>query len=439
MSAVTAVEVLLLGLTGYFGVSTLATWILALMSRNEVERLKTHTPQKLPPQPEITVLVPACNEESVIVSSVRALLRLDYSNLKIMIINDGSKDGTLHLLSQAFQLRNETFSARTRISPLLPRSMFRSAMDPRLIVLDKQNSGKADSINCALQFVESEFFAISDADTQWSPQGLTHLVAGLDVVRGHVIAVGGVVGLANAQENLLTRLQVSEYQRAFFVGRLCWNSQNAVPLISGAAGLYRTNPAVQVGGIPVGSLTEDLEFTLKLHAFGKTHIPDYRILFIEKTVCFTHAPQTWKVLIEQRARWQRGLLWCMTSSPKFLTTSTPFIWFLEVMSAPMEWLAFFLVLLALASASIPFSSAGMILLVSFLIGVANSVLAMWVSYPLKEHNPRRLLAGGILELFGYRQILSWVRFRSMWTAFRSRPPSWRAHLIQPDAKVRKNR
>lgn len=439
MSAVTVVEGLLMGFTAYFGLSTLATWILAILSRNEVERLKSMPPVAISHTPGITILVPACNEESVIEATVRALLLLNYPNLKVMIINDGSKDGTLRTLLERFQLKTEFLSARTRISPLLPREIFHSQVDPRLYVLDKPNSGKADSINCALQFVESEFFVISDADTEWTADGIQHLVAGITKSSGTVIAVGGVVGLANEKSAFLTRLQASEYQRAFFMGRLCWNSSNAVPLISGAAGLYRTDPAVQVGGLPVGSITEDLEFTINLHAFGKRHIPNYRILFIEKTVCFTHAPQTWKVLIEQRARWQRGLIQCMTRSPKLLTRSTPFVWCLEVLSAPFEWMALFLVLVALAAGVMPLASFGMILVISFMIGMINTILSAWVSYPLREHSALQLIRSGALELFGYRQILSWVRFRSMWTAFRAQPPSWRAHLVHPDAKIRKNR
>jgi cellulose synthase/poly-beta-1,6-N-acetylglucosamine synthase-like glycosyltransferase len=432
---------ILMLITGYFALSTLAMWIQAILSRNEVERLNSLAPaiQKSSHFPEITILVPACNEESVIESSVRALLRLDYPNLKIIVINDGSKDGTLGQLTDVFQLKVTSVSARTRISPLLPRSFFKSSIDPRLMVLEKRNSGKADSINCALQFVESEFFAISDADTEWELSGLRHMVAGISAVQGTVIAVGGVVGVSNSEVCLLTKLQMSEYQRAFFVGRLCWNSVNAVPMISGAAGLYRTDVAVKIGGIPVGTLTEDLEFTLRLHAFGKKHIEDYRMLFVQRTVCYTHAPELWSVLIEQRARWQRGLVQCMTYSPKLLTWSTPWIWMFEVFSAPMEWIAFILVLLGSVLGLVSPSDIGMIVLVSLGIGFVNAALAVWVARPIREYQASRLFFRGVLELFGYRQILSWVRFRSMWTAFKVRHPSWRAPLVDSDAKGRKHR
>jgi len=427
----------------YFLVSLLWYFGMAFISRSQVKRsLGAGASEPNGVLPAVTFLIPACNESAIILRSVRALLGLNYPLLKIIVINDGSSDQTFSILKNEFLLSKIDVNPRVQLTPTYPRDLYQSGTEPRLQVLNKPNSGKSDSLNVGLQFVDTEFFVISDADTVWEGDALRWLVGPVVGADGDkIIAVGGVVGLMNSEGNLMSRLQLVEYVRAFYVGRLCWNDFNAVPLISGAAGLYRTEVALQAGGIPLGSETEDLEMTFRLHEYCGRYRPGYRIYFVPQIVCRTWVPLKWSVLIRQRLRWQRGLVQTIFKFFRFSFSFKNFYFSLfvipytvlfEILSAPFEWLAVVLILIGRHLHLLTTLDVVLIAVLSLLLGWTGSLLGSWVAWvnpaTRKEYHWTTIAGYSIVELCGYRQILSLVRLFAALTAFKRRQISWRSDL-----------
>ncbi|MDH4186615.1 MAG: glycosyltransferase family 2 protein, partial [Nitrospira sp.] len=227
-------------------------------------------------EPQISVLVPCYNEEATITSSVRSLLQLSYSDYEIVVINDGSTDRTLDVLTQEFSLIPfpETYDARLATKPV--RTVYHSLAHPTLRVIDKENGGKADALNTGINLSHFPLFCGIDADSILQRDSL-RLVVQPFLDDPHTIACGGTVRIANGCEvtngfltkiglptNLLALFQVIEYLRAFLFGRLGWSPINAMLIISGAFGLFHKNTVIGAGGYRHDTIGEDMELVVRL-------------------------------------------------------------------------------------------------------------------------------------------------------------------------------
>ena len=218
--------------------------------RHRLASLKLELLKASPFTPPITLLVPAHNEESSIVESVRALLSLDYPALEVIVVNDGSSDSTLEKLELAFQLQTARVLYIPDIATAPLRGIYRSPTEPQLLVLDKEAAGcKADAINAGLNAATSPYICVVDADSILEKESLMRIMAGVFSDPSRVVAVGGIVRILNnctvtngeLKEVRLPKkpievLQVIEYLRAFLVGREAWAGFNMLPIISGAFG-----------------------------------------------------------------------------------------------------------------------------------------------------------------------------------------------------------
>ena len=389
----------------------------------------------------ISIVVPAYNEARNIVDTVRSLLAVNYGQFEVVVVNDGSADGTLDRLLDTFELKR-TDKIYRRTLPTGPvRGIYASLDYPNLIVVDKEWGGKAEALNTGINVSRYPLFCSVDADSiieenallrvvkpfMEHPQemvaagGIVRIVNGCDVREGHVIRIG-------LPRKALPVFQVVEYLRAFLGGRIGWSSLRSLLIISGAFGLYRKSEVVAVGGYDRWSETEDLELVLKLHENLRRRHRRYRIVFVPDPVCWTEVPTTFRVLARQRNRWHRGLLqslWRhkrmlfnpehgvigMLALPYFLAFETlgPFI---EILGYVMIALSWFLGLL-----NVDFFILFMILAIFF--GVFLSVAAVL----LEEISFRRypgweqlalLVVAGVLENFGYRQVLAIFKVKAFW-------------------------
>ncbi len=186
--------------------------------------------------PPITLIVPAHNEERSIVGSVGALLGLEYPSLEVIVVNDGSDDATMEKLGQAYQLQTARilYIADIETAPL--HAIYRSRLDPRLFVLDKEAAGcKADAINAGINAATSPYICVVDADSILEKESLIRIMAGVFADPGRVVAVGGIVRVLNGSrvvnnqieevrlpKSPIEVMQVIEYLRAFLVGREAW-------------------------------------------------------------------------------------------------------------------------------------------------------------------------------------------------------------------------
>ena len=393
----------------------------------------------------ISMICPAHNEEKTIVDTVRSLQMLNYPEFEIIVVNDGSKDETLSRLLQAYDLRRVDRVYKRSLPTKSVRALYASPMVPNLVVVDKENGGKADALNCGINLSRYPLFSSMDADSVIEDDALLKAVKPFMEWPEETVAVGGIVRCANGctvhegrvthialPRKLLPIFQVVEYLRAFLSGRLGWSALKGLLLISGAFGVYRKSAVVDVGGYDSSTDTEDLELVMALHAVYRERGKPYRIVFVPDPVCWTEVPGNWKMLRRQRNRWHRGMLQSLSRYrrmmfnprygimgmlvlPYFLIFETmgPFIETLGYVSVPLAWALgllntkFFLLFFVLAVAFGVFLSVAAILLEEISYRRYPSWGDLW-----------KLLLCGVAENFGFRQVLAVFKIQAFWEYLR---------------------
>jgi cellulose synthase/poly-beta-1,6-N-acetylglucosamine synthase-like glycosyltransferase len=273
--------------------------------------------------PPVSILVPSYNEEPTIIENVQSLLTLEFPMYEIVVVNDGSTDRTLQVLLDTFELKPcRPASFRSLLPTRTIRNVYHSPHYPRLVVIDKENGGKADALNAGINAARYPLVATIDADSLLEKDALIRLVnVYMENPQQH-IAVGGNVRIANGSSikdgrvlsvrlsnQWLPAMQYVEYMRAFLGGRIGWSAMNGLLIVSGAFGLFRKDYLLKVGGYEVGCPGEDMNIVMKLHKYMLDRRLPYRIAFCPDAVCWTQAPDTLRMLGAQRRRWLRGGLW----------------------------------------------------------------------------------------------------------------------------------
>jgi cellulose synthase/poly-beta-1,6-N-acetylglucosamine synthase-like glycosyltransferase len=400
-------------------------------------------PLKISPfTPPITLVVPAHNEEACIIASLSALLTLDYPALELVVVNDGSRDNTLAELQRAFQLRPTRLLYIPEIRSAPVRGIYKSATEPRLLVIDKDSAGsKADAINAGLNAASSPYVCVVDADSILERDSLLRIMAGVFSDPQRIVAVGGIVRILNGcqvadghlKQVRLPRgwieiMQVIEYLRAFLIGREAWAHFNALPIISGAFGIFRTDLVRQVGGFRARAIGEDFDLVVRLHRRLQEEGRNYHISFVPDPTCWTEVPGDLRSLARQRARWHKGLLDTLWPNRDMLfrrqygrvgSVVLPYMWIFEFFAPVVELVGYSTIILA--------AVLGMLsrqFFVLFLIfGYAFATLISIGSVLLEEMTYRRysdwrevarLLLYCLFEHFPYRQMTLVWRLQGIW-------------------------
>ena len=399
--------------------------------------------------PPITILVPAYNEQKTVEASLTAILALHYRNYEVVVVNDGSKDETLEALRHAFDLYEipRTYPETIPTKPL--RALYRSRARTKLVVIDKENGGKADSLNAAINASRFPLVIAVDADTLIEPDALLRLTRPFLLGR-RVAAVGGTVRVANGcvvkhgqvtdarvPRRLLPGVQVVEYLRAFLFGRLGWNRLGGNLIISGAFGLFRKDHLLAVGGYDATSIVEDLDLVVRLHRYLRSRKVRYEIPFIPDPVAWTEVPESLRVLARQRGRWQRGLvaaMWRyrgMLFNPRYGRVgliAVPFYTFGEMIAPLVEVFGYVIIVAGLIAGVVNVSFALLFILVAWGYGMLLSLWAV-VLEEVSFHRYRRfgdlvrLVLFATLENFGYHQCGVWWRLQAFF-ARRGRKHVW---------------
>jgi cellulose synthase/poly-beta-1,6-N-acetylglucosamine synthase-like glycosyltransferase len=409
--------------------------------------------------PPITLIAPAYNEEATCVESVRSLLTLEYPQYDILVVNDGSTDGTVERLREAFDLYEAPRVAAADLPSATVRTVLRSRRNPNLWVLDKENGGKADALNAGLNYCQTPLFCAMDADSLLEPEALIRIVRPF-LEDSRTIAAGGVLRIANGctvregrvvdvrlPGSLLARLQVLEYLRAFLAGRMGWDALDATLVISGAFGIFRRRVVVAAGGYATDTVGEDMELIVRLHRYCRERMIPYRIHFVPDPVAWTECPESLQVLGRQRDRWQRGLFQSLTRHSRMLLRprygragmiAFPYFFFLEMLGPVIELLGYlaFTVTVIAGRADWPFALA--FLSVAIVFGGVLSLAAVALEELSFRRYPRvldlvRLFALALLENFGYRQLNAWWRLKGTVSALRG-VQSW-GHMTRKGFNV----
>jgi poly-beta-1,6-N-acetyl-D-glucosamine synthase len=276
--------------------------------------------------PSVSVIAPAYNEEKSIVDNIKCLTSLQYQDYDVVIVNDGSTDGTLSQMIKHFDLVEVTraFDAKLYTQPILAVYQSRNPALNHLTVIDKENGGKADALNAAINVSSKDLFLAIDVDCIIEPDAIQRMVKPFidEDNKRAVIASGGVIRIVNSCEieggnvskvnfpkNFWAKFQVLEYFRAFTLGRMAWSKLNGLLIISGAFGLFDRKRVVNVGGYDRNSVGEDLELVLRLRRYmHEVEKKKYRVAFIPDPLCWTEVPETFDSLFTQRNRWTRGAI-----------------------------------------------------------------------------------------------------------------------------------
>ncbi len=389
--------------------------------------------------PKVSVLAPAFNEELTVVGSVRALLNLHYSNLEVVVINDGSPDRTLEVLVQAFKLKpvEPTYHLQLKTSEI--RGLYLTPDYPNLVVVDKVNGGKADALNLGLQIASGKLICAIDADTLVEFDALQKMVrpflyqndvvcAGgtLRVLNGSVVQ-GGAVKEVRTPRTPLEGFQAVEYVRAFLFGRLGLNRMGGNLIISGAFGLFDRQAMVSAGGYAHDSVGEDMELVVRLRRLGVENKTASKAVFIPDPVAWTEVPSSLRVLFRQRDRWHRGLadvLWrhkklCL--NPKYRAMGSvvyPYFLTVELLSPLVEAAGLALVLWQAYTGELSLKFFLLFFLVAYGYGILLSIFAMLLDEEIfgrfKTVKERVILLFWVLlENLGYRQFTVLARLRGL--------------------------
>jgi cellulose synthase/poly-beta-1,6-N-acetylglucosamine synthase-like glycosyltransferase len=414
-----------------FIVFTAVAWRQVTHYRRARDYLGAEEAFSSPLTPPISLLLPAYNEEAGIVESVRSLLALRYPELEVIVVNDGSRDGTLVRLVEAFELVPTRRASRSTLPTAPLRATYASRRHPQLWVLDKENGGKADALNAGVNTARYPYFCVVDADALLEEDALLRVAKPLLDDPDVVVATGGIVRIANGcriehgrvvevalPRSRIAALQVVEYFRAFLVGRIGWSRLGSLLIISGAFGLFRRNLVAVAGGYSTTTVGEDMELVVRLHRFLRERGERYRVEFIPDPVAWTEAPEDLSTLGRQRRRWQRGLietLWThkgVAFNPRYGRLGLiafPYFVVFELAGPLIELLGYPAVVATALTGGL---SAGFYVgffVVAVLVGVLLSVSAL----TLEEFSFRRytrgrevawLLGAAFAENVGYRQL-----------------------------------
>jgi len=242
------------------------------------------------------------------------------------------------------------------------KNIYISLVDKRLKVVLKENGGKADALNCGINISNYPLFCAIDADSILDSEAL-HKLAQPFLFENNTVATGGIIRIANGCEIIdgvvkkvdtpnswLETIQIVEYLRAYFLGRMGWIPLDSIMIISGAFGLFSKKAVIDVNGYNQNTVGEDMELVLKLRNKSIKNNTKINISFIPDAVCWTQCPNDIKTLSNQRKRWQRGLmesLWggrnlFLNRKGGFLSFfAFPFFVFIEALGPIFELIGYF--------------------------------------------------------------------------------------------------
>jgi len=385
--------------------------------------------------PGVSILAPAYNEEETIVENIRSLMSVHYPNIELIVVNDGSKDNTLQKCIDEFKLIKVDFLINTEIPTKNVRAIYRSTIQSlsNLIVVDKENGGKSDALNCAINVSTQPLITCIDVDCILDQEAMITMVKPfLTSTKKKVIATGGVVRVANSCEvedgflkavevpkNLIARFQALEYIRAFLLGRMAWSYLDGLILISGAIGVFDKEIAIAAGGYDLDTVGEDMEIVVRMRKYMHKIKEPYEVAFVPDPLCWTEVPDSWDALGKQRNRWTRGTIETLVKhrgmffNPKYKLIgmlSYPYWFFFEWLAPILEFVGVVLTIVLFIFGRLQFDFFILMLVLVYTYAIFFSLLGLLaeeVSFRKYKNGKDiwRLLIAAVLEPIMYHPFL----------------------------------
>ncbi|MEW9051559.1 MAG: glycosyltransferase [Neobacillus sp.] len=360
----------------------------------------------------VSILVPAYNESAGIYGSIRSLVSIEYPEYEIIIINDGSTDDTLEKLQSRFKLVKTNRVIRQQLETKRVKGIYQSTIYSNLIVIDKENGGKADALNVGINCSRYPYFCSLDGDSIIERNAFLKVLKPIIESDDEVIASGGSVRIANGCEiqsgelmsvglsnKPIVIMQVIEYLRAFLTGRVGLSQNNLLLIVSGAFGVFSKRWVVEAGGY-AHTVGEDMELVVRLHRLVKEKGLNKKIVYVPDPVCWTEAPESIKFLRRQRKRWHRGLfdsLWRhrkLMFNPKYGSIglfSMPYFFFIEFLGPLIELIGYIILIVSIFTGNIYMEYAIVFFVLSLIYGSIYSMAAVLLEewsmerYPAVRH------------------------------------------------------
>lgn len=251
--------------------------------------------------PGISILAPAYNEGANIIANVRSMLSIHYNALELIIINDGSKDDSLAKLISAYGLYKTNSFVNEQIPTKKIKGIYKSnnPVFHKLIIVDKENGGKADALNVGVNIARFGYIVCVDVDCVLEQDALLKMIKPfIEETKVRVIASGGVIRIANdcqiengrlikvnLPKKLIPRIQTLEYIRAFLLGRMAWSRLNGLLIISGAFGAFDREIVIKCGGYNIKTVGEDMELIVRMRRYMEENNFPYKVTFIPHPLC----------------------------------------------------------------------------------------------------------------------------------------------------------
>ena len=383
----------------------------------------------------ISLLIPAYNEEENVVQNIKSLLKMDYPNFEIIVVNDGSSDKTHEKIVEAFGLYQIESSQKVSIPTKEVRGVYYNVDYPNLLYIDKENGGKSDALNAGINASSYPLFACLDADSRLEKDALLKLSIEFNKDKNTIVA-GGIVRIANGSvirdgefkgfsmpKKIIERFQIVEYYRSFLSGRVSWGLSNSMLIVSGAFGVFQKQAVIEVGGYKTNTIGEDMEIVVRLHSYMRKNKRKYKVIFCEDAVCWTQGPMSLKDIRGQRRRWQIGLLDTLIShknllfNPKYGTVglvAVPYNWIFELSGALIEVLGYFIIPFSLLMGELNIFFFVIYFLLATLLGIMLSIGSLILEQYTKKNAMTAkqyilISVYAILENFGYRQLITLFR------------------------------
>ena len=403
--------------------------------------------------PGVSVVAGAYNEEKTIVDNVQSLLKMDYPNFEVVIVNDGSKDHTLDLLISNFALVETPYEYVPRVHCKPFKRLFRST-DPRfsrLTVVDKVNGGsKADAINGGLNVVRTPYFVNTDVDCLLARDAIKHCIFPILQDRT-IIAVSGTMSMSNGattEDGVIVDIAPSsrpiplfqdlEYKRSFLVGKMGWSQINAMNNVSGGYGLFSTEVVLSAGGYASDSFAEDMDMITRMMGFCLEQRRPYRVVQIPHTCCWTEGPDNVKVLKRQRIRWGRGLIqhmWkhrYMIFNPRYKRLgliTMPYTLLFEFLAPIIEAIGLIIMIFLIFTYSINWKTFWILFLAIYAFSFTLSTFVIFYDYKAggsynKSVSYLKLVVAALFEPIVYHPMIVFFSLTGYYNYLTNKTASW---------------